>query len=157
MSLCFLLDGYNILKKIPQITDYKIKEDRPSFINFISRFHPQGRNKAIIIFDGYGDEQLKYVKIDVLFSKDISADDYIVKMLGRKGEKCYYCVVTDDRQLQFRAKNSEAKVLSVDDFLKPAFKKMKARGEKNHQEKINEYSKEAQEIKKELERIWLKK
>lgn len=157
MPLCFLLDGYNILKKIPQITNYKMKEDRSSFVNFISRFHPQGENKAIIIFDGYGDEQLKYVKVDVLFSKDISADDYIVKMLGRKDKKCYYCVVTDDRQLQFRAKNAEAKVLSVRNFLKPAFKRIKAERRKIHQEKISEYSKEAQEIKKELERIWLKK
>jgi len=157
MSLCFLLDGYNILKKMPQITGYKIKEDRVSFINFINRFHPQGRNKVVIIFDGYGNEQPKYVNINVLFSGDISADDYIVKILGRKDKKCYYYVVTDDRQLQFRAKNSQAEVLSVRDFLKPVFKRMEAKGRKMRQEKISEYSKEAQEIKKELERIWLKK
>ncbi|MDP8234036.1 MAG: NYN domain-containing protein [Candidatus Saelkia tenebricola] len=157
MTLCFLLDGYNILKKISQITDYKIKEDRDALVGFIYRFHPQGKNKVVIIFDGYGNEQIKYATINVLFSKDISADDYIVKILEKKDKKNYYCVVSDDRELKSRARNLDAETLSVNDFLSPALRRMKTKVKRVSHEKINEYSKEAREINKELEEKWLKR
>ncbi len=158
MQEMYILDGYNILRKQGlKVGALRIKEDIPSLLEFLSRYKPQGRNKVIIVFDGYGDNVRKYDNISVVFSHASSADDYIVKFLESREKNCFLKVVTDDRDLGLKCRNLGAKLLKVDEFISPIVKKMDNKKQKMFHEKINLFSKEAQDIRKELEKIWLKK
>ena len=154
--LYYLLDGYNILNQLPRLINYKIKEERRSLINFIEKYSPEGKNGLLIVFDGYGTEKSGYSKIKIVFSRDISADDFIVKFLSRVEKKKQYRVVTDDRELGFRVKSLGSSVLKVKDFILPAWNKKK-KPRLRQEEKISPFSKEAELIRKELEELWLKK
>ncbi|HEO63746.1 MAG TPA: hypothetical protein ENN78_00560, partial [Candidatus Omnitrophica bacterium] len=73
---CYLLDGYNVLKKIEELTGGAVKENRKSLVNLIVTAKPQGKNDLIIVFDGHGDEACSCGKIKIFFSRNITADEY---------------------------------------------------------------------------------
>ncbi|MDP8217080.1 MAG: NYN domain-containing protein [Candidatus Kaelpia imicola] len=154
--MLYLLDGYNVLRRMQDLYPGIAGENKESLISFLSHYKPQGRNNAIVFFDGYGDMSNSYGKIKVLFSRDISADEHILEFLKKsQKQKCYY-LVTDDRELGFKAGNFDARVIAVTDFVGAVFKR-KRREEKESSDKISPFSPQAYEINKELEDLWLKR
>ncbi len=154
--MVYLLDGCNVLKRMQDLGSSLVDNSRESLVKFLTYYKPQGRNSTIVFFDGYGNIAANYGKIKILFSKDISADESILDFLKRDQRNNYYYLVTDDRDLGFKARNFSAKIISVIEFIEPVFKK-KRRKEKEKSDKINPLSSQAYEINKELEDIWLKR
>ena len=166
MSLSYLLDGYNIINRIPALAQKEFNESRLSLIRFLEVQQPQGssNNQVILVFDGQPgiwnwNEPLSSL-IKVVFSLGESADDYIKKYVGASAAKKSIVVVTDDKDIKFFVRAQGATVLSVVDFMGKAQAKEHNRRDsavqKNtdtkHISKTLEYK-----INAELEAIWLKK
>ena len=87
MSLNYLLDGYNIIHRLPVLTQKNLEDARNDLIRFIEIHRPQGssNNSVTIVFDGQpgmgGQPDASGVKI--IFSSGESADDYIKRAVSR--------------------------------------------------------------------------
>ena len=158
MSLNYLLDGYNIIHRLPVLAQKTLEDARNDLIRFIEIHRPQGsfNNSVTIVFDGQigmgGPPDASGVKI--IFSSGESADDYIKRAVSRSPHKKSTVVVTDDRDIQFYVRAQGAQVKSVDEFLsrKEAEKNSEAAEDSKYISKTLEYK-----ITAEFEQIWLTK
>ena len=125
MSIHYLLDGYNVIHRMPSALRQKtLEEQRRTLIDFIERHRPQGslNNSVTVVFDGnediFGGMASKTVK--VLFSLGESADDKIKKIVARSKNPKDIIVVTDDRDIQYAVRALRARVSATQSFLNKA-------------------------------------
>lgn len=154
MSLHYVIDGYNVLKQIPYLTNRRLKEGRQSLLNLIRKYRLCGKNEVTVVFDGRDDvvappHRSPYV---IIFSREESADEQIRKIVQKSKNQKRVIVVTDDKELKFQVKNLGAKVISVNEFSKKIAKKeaFKDSQYKSHLEKEDAYK-----ITEELKKVWL--
>ncbi len=87
----------------------------------IKAHQPQGslNNHITVVFDGYSAaiEQMTFPGINVVFSRDISADDRIIQIVSSARIPKGCIIVTDDRAIVHAVRQLGAGVLSVKDFL----------------------------------------
>lgn len=166
----YILDGYNIIYRLPQFKGESIKNDREKLIKYIykEKRHLNRKNQISIVFDGKNnffaqagspdsestpggiDWQSEHSGIQTLFSHQTNADDYIVEIVKR-AEKPSRCggitVVTDDKELQTRVRMLSAFAIGVDEFFTPNEKETK---KEEHKPSLT--YKDLEEIKAELVR-----
>ena len=158
MSLNYLLDGYNIIHRLPVLAPKKLEDARDDLIRFIEIHRPQGssNNPVTIVFDGQTGMggPPKSASVKIIFSSGESADDYIKRAVSRSPQKKNTVVVTDDRDIQLSVRAQGAQVKSVDEFLsrKEAAKNSAATEDSKYISKTLEYK-----ITAEFEQIWLTK
>ena len=156
MSLHYLLDGYNVLKKIPAFRDLPLEDGRKGLLRWIDDSRPQGsvNNQVTVVFDGHPDHFSvpPLGEIRVIFSDGCSADDTIKLMVEEDLSRKNCVVVSDDKDIFLYARSLGAKVMSVKAFTS------KSRGFQTSQDSGGKYiSLSRQEkINKELKVIWLK-
>ena len=164
MSLHYLLDGYNIIKKTPSLASKKLEEGRQGLISLIENRQPQGsmKNTVTIVFDGQpgmlGRELSGTVK--VFFTSHETADERIKHVVAKAPNKKIFIVVTDDREIKYYVRALGAKVLSVKEFLeKTELPDQKKSQKATHvSEKPKNISKTLEyEITSEFQKIWLNK
>ena len=161
--LHYILDGYNIIYQIPQLTKGNLEEQRRGLISYIENKSPQGSRKNIVsvVFDGQADiwSYKESSLVNVIFSKDGSADDEIRKIVDNSSFKKNTVVVTNDREIQYAVRASGASAISVQDF----FRLEKAReGAPSNTGRSPSAPKNISNtaefsINQELKKIWLKK
>lgn len=128
MALHFILDGYNVLMRIPELfgkgTALPFIATREGLLDFLSKYRPQGseRNLVTVVFDGFTAMRMDWSflrkrGIEVVFSDEKSADDTIVRMAENFGKPKDLWVVTDDRELSERLHRFKIKVVTVKEFL----------------------------------------
>lgn len=157
MSLHYILDGYNIIKQLPEHNKKKLHSSRGALISFIEAKHPQGsrKNKVTIVFDGkedvFGEDAS--ASAEIIFTKNESADDKIKRMVERAKNPKEIVVVTDDREIIFFVKYCGARSMKVKEFLSPAGPKtpIKEIDDEKHIPAEVQYH-----INEELKKIWLK-
>src|SRR3989338_10813375 len=158
MSLHFILDGYNILLRSRQFNRFSDSDEmsgaRQKLIQFLERERPQGsvRNRVTIVFDGRADvigdwRGVSHQGIRVIFTEGESADDRILELIEEEKEPSQTVIVTDDRELSYRARQFRVKPLSVKDFL------AKRKPEENSPADVD--PDEAREITRQLAKFWL--
>ena len=171
MSLHYLLDGYNIIKKTPSLADKKLEDGRRALIGFIENQRPQGslNNRVTVVFDGQPGMWSEPISrtVGVLFSVDATADEKIKALVAKASNKKNIIVVTDDRELLLYVRALGAQNLSVQEFLSQAkcggLKSIEARqtqrvkGAPSSEAGKNISFTVAHKINLELEEIWLKK
>jgi len=154
MSLHFILDGYNIIKKIPEFFPKKLKSAREDFIRLIEEKRLTGskKNKVTIVFDGNSDDSTfkKESPFQIIFTKD--ADQKIRDMVKKANNPKSIVIVTDDRELKDSVRILGVKIIDTESILeklrRPKIKILDAKSELP--------SKLKDEITEELKRIWLK-
>jgi len=121
----YIIDGYNIVKQLPQFIGKKLKEGRDYLIKFLKEKRPQGsiKNKVTVVFDGHSDifsprENLKNYNIEIIFTRDEIADDKIKKLVKKSQNPRDIVVVTDDKDLRHSVSLLGAGVLYVREFMK---------------------------------------
>ena len=123
MSLRYVIDGYNLINNsffihnaLRGFSDAKL-----ALCNFIKSRKLSGvyRNPVVIVFDGYPESGMKYgsPSIKVIFSRMISADERIRKILETASTPKNMIVVSDDKEIKSFARLFGAKALKVEDFL----------------------------------------
>ncbi|MBI3617694.1 MAG: NYN domain-containing protein [Candidatus Omnitrophica bacterium] len=120
MSLHYLLDGYNIIHQMPPLN--KLEDQRQQLIQWIESRAPQGslRNTVTVVFDGRSDVWgggAVPSPVQIIFSREESADEKIIRMVEEAAHKKSVVVVTDDRSLQYSVRALGAKVSGVQTFL----------------------------------------
>ena len=167
MSIKYIIDGYNVLKQMPEYTGKKLKQGRDELIRLFKIQRPQGslKNEVIIVFDGissnnYIDDYLtndyiieRQYNLKIIFTKKESADNRIKNIVIKSDNPRNIIVVTDDKELRQSVRINGAKVLNVKEFIKPIIKTNKKSFE-NPKKELDLFEKIS--INKELEKIWLK-
>jgi len=115
-----------------------------------------------IVFDGQADIIGKKMEsvVNIIFSKDETADDKIKKMIAQSAQQSNMVVVTDDRDIQYAIRALGAKVCAVKEFLGRMITSQEKVLQKNKKSKKREekYISKTLErvITSEFEKIWLK-
>lgn len=115
------------------------------------------KNKVILVFDGYpGPEEDAGLNtdaaVDVIFSKNMTADERIREMIEHAVNKKNIVVVSDDKEIRFFAKAYGAKPLCVEDFIADR-KKSRKKEEDSWDAKLG--FTQMHKINEEFRRIWL--
>lgn len=165
MSLHYILDGYNLIHRIPHLSRGNLEESRLKLIQWIERQAPQGsrHNKVTIVFDGRADVfswDRRESSVRVLFTSGESADDRIKAIVNEDGHPKTIVVISDDREIQSAVRQVGAQVMAVDAFAQ----KKKPSGQSKSRQKSKDdvlptksipLRTQAQ-INQELEDLWLK-
>ncbi len=151
----FIIDGYNALFKIRSLLR-KPYQTREGFIQYISVSKPFGsiRNRVSVVFDGtlgvVSYQKKSYSPINVIFTKNESADDLIIRMVKAEKNSGEIIVVTDDREVREKTQLLGCSILSVLQFFKDLTKKK----ETEEKEKPEPDSKEGENITEEMKKEW---
>ncbi|MCK5533480.1 NYN domain-containing protein [bacterium] len=170
MSLHYIIDGYNVIKQVTYLSGLKLKNGRDSLISILEKHRPQGslKNKVTIVFDGKDNTFISHnissasliktnSNINVIFSKNETADDKIKRIARKAINPKILIVITDDKEILYFLRSYGIKTQSVKQFLKPISKKNKFIKKSQHftsQKKPILSSEKAVEITRELKKIW---
>jgi len=160
MSVHYIVDGYNVLKQLPDLEKRPLKNGRWGLIHYFEIYRPQGsiKNKVTIVFDGRSEvklpsqRKLQKTNMEIIFSQDETADEKIKKLVSHMPNPKQVIVVTDDRELREAVKTYGVEVISVKELTQ---KKFPPSDEINIKAKTTLTEKEAEKITEELEQIWL--
>ncbi len=166
MPLQYIIDAYNIInhttfttlcKKIPCLPAGR--NPQRALLDFLNGRRPlrKSKHKIIVVFDGYpkgSAQKLEETDIDLVFSKEETADARIKRMVEASKNPKNIAVVSDDREIQFFIKSVGACSISVDEFINPESKKPQRKEEDLIKPDLN-YS-QISKINQELKALWLK-
>ncbi len=167
MSRQFLVDGYNVMYRLPgrgPAAGRTLEDGRAALIGFIRECRPQGRGADIltVVFDGREDVAGLHAEpgTRVVFTRATSADDKIRDMVEDAPDPRRVICVTDDRELALACAHRGAEVWTVARFLGsgrdqdiPGVCRKNARAADGDEKNIS--SAEAGRIARELTGLWL--
>ena len=158
MALHFIIDGYNLIKQAPRLDKANLEDSRKALISLLSVYQPQGskRNRVTVVFDGLAGNFSALQpdpSIGIIFTQGESADDKIKRMVEKSDNPRNITVVTNDREIQRFARQNNAQVKTVEEFLE----KCRATGPKGRVDDKIIGPLEAAEINQEMKKIWLGK
>jgi len=151
----FIIDGYNALFKIKPLVK-KPFQTREGFIHYLRIKKPFGsmRNKVTVVFDGSLNVSFKQktsnAPIEVIFTRNETADDMIIRMAKNAKYPRAIIVITDDREIKEKVKLYGCATLSVLEFFKDLTREKKPK----EKDKPEPGSKEGRDITEELKKIW---
>lgn len=137
-----------------------LKDGRDSLVEFIKKNSPQGskHNKVVIVFDSKIDllnSSAKDAKIEIIFTKNQSADDKIKNLVRLSKNPKEIVVVTNDKDIKFFVRSYSAKVIAINEFIKKDTAK-NTQNTSTAQKSGLTYT-QIDKINQELKEIWLKK
>jgi len=118
--LLYIIDGYNLLHKIPGMR--RSQTPQADLIAYIRKHRLIGssRNRALICFDGYPPQGYTASHdFKIMFSGLDSADDLIRSRVDNEPNPAKILVVTDDRQIRDYARTKKVSSLYCREFLCP--------------------------------------
>jgi predicted RNA-binding protein with PIN domain len=158
MSLQFVIDGYNVINH-PQfhLKGRQFDHPQPALLAFIKSKNLTGsrRNQIMLVFDGFPPAGVLLDGREVIFSRKISADEKIKRIVEESANRKNIIVVSDDKEIKFTTRSLGAKWLAVDEFIGPK-EKSQAMVKKEAPKQALNYS-QIDAINKELAKLWLKK
>ncbi len=165
MSLCFIVDGYNVLKSSRLFKNRTLQEARAAFISYVERNRLWGslRNKLIIVFDGSRDVVgvRQAYPFEIIFTRDETADEKICRLVASKAIPRNVVVVTDDKGLIRLVRPYGVKIMGTEDFLGRSKVKVGRKGgmdgSVDNLPKMDLNIVEKEKINEELRKIWIEK
>ncbi len=159
MSLLYIIDAYNTINHIAFTPiRKKIRDPQRALPDFIKnrRLGRNSKSKITVVFDGYpkvAAQKLDETDIDVVFSKEETADARIKRLVQASKNPKNIVVISDDREIRFFVKSIGARAIGVEEFINPQVKPQRKREDLIKPE-LN-YS-QISKINQELKAIWLK-
>jgi predicted RNA-binding protein with PIN domain len=155
MTNKIIIDAWNVIWKMPSLSSLipeKLEQVRTKFNQMIKNLYFNKQVTFKIIYDGqpliYSEDQKQCP--NVTFSRNPEkADDVIIKFLNKQSAPEQWTVVTSDRYLSHRVKNTGAQITSTESFI--------ARIQKSVKKNQTPDSSEDLQIKKEDITYWLDK
>lgn len=122
MSLHYILDGYNVIKRTDFLASLKLEDARNELVRFILNKRPHGsrRHKVTIVFDGKSGFYMNEPEgkaVEIIFAIKTNADQEIKRLIDRSNNARNLVIVTDDREIQSYAKTSRAQILGCREFM----------------------------------------
>jgi predicted RNA-binding protein with PIN domain len=153
MGLYYIIDGYNLMHKIPRLINLELHQAREELLELIKVNNLCGKNKVTVVFDGRSDVVSPHHKTEhiVLFSEGESADSLIVRLASKMDNPKNIRVVTDDKSIIIKIRQLDARHLSIADFVK------KGKNRKKSSTKRHSLSRdELEDITQEFHNKWIK-
>jgi predicted RNA-binding protein with PIN domain len=149
----YIIDGYNVIHKIPELRGKELRGQREGLIRLLETAGARNRQlKDVTVgFDGKCDVVAPQLRssIRVVFSKGSSADKRIKQMLENSSFARDMAVVSDDREIRFYAGSAGAKRVCVAEFLKMTASSCK------QSDTFKLDGAKVRKINQELEKVWL--
>lgn len=160
MSLQYVIDGYNIINHPEFAHKYKQSLNPQIALSILiktKKLTGSAKNKVFIVFDGYppsGFNPDEAIGAEIIFSRKISADEKIKRIVEESAQRKNIVVVSDDKGIKLMIKGLGSQWLGVGDFL-GVNKKDRHPKEKDLLKQELNYS-QIDAINKELGKLWLK-
>ncbi|VAX37637.1 hypothetical protein MNBD_UNCLBAC01-1646 [hydrothermal vent metagenome] len=154
-----------MMHQLPVTLPSKLEDQRRVLIQFLENQRPQGslNNAMTVVFDGKADifGGMESSSMNIIFSKDETADDKIKRMVAALDNAKSTLVVTNDKEIQCAVNLSGAKAISVQAFLsqgRPTRQKVTRRSASSHKAPVKKMARNVEtKITEEMEKIWLNK
>ena len=111
MAIHYIVDGYNLIFSTP-LGQANLEEAREILTMLVLRIgHP-----VTVVFDGREGITNMRKRQYVVYTKGLSADEYIKKWVEEQKDRQGIVVVTRDRQIQSYVRNLGAKIMEPQEF-----------------------------------------
>lgn len=157
MSLQYIIDGYNVINHPVFIRSSSLKDKDPRIaLPHLIKTKKLGgsiKNKISVVFDGYPPGEFipgTQDNLTVIFSRKISADEKIKKLVEESSGRKSMVIVSDDKELKFSVRHLGARVIGVDEFISGKDKAVAARDEESKEITYTQMH----NINEELKRLW---
>jgi len=165
MSLTYIVDGYNLIKRTPCFDHDELRSARSALFSYLECYRPHGslKNKLMVVFDSKGDcfAYREKRSFEVIFTNGETADEKIKSIVSQNRQPKEIVVVTDDKQLKLSVRSCGAQVLACEEFFKkgrlPQDRQARFFKDKELGSKVGLNIVQKEKITEELSRIWLKK
>jgi predicted RNA-binding protein with PIN domain len=153
----FLIDGYNVIYKIPQLErklDKSLEAARTALIEYV-KMRRSGGAEYVIVFEGrdeyrgIGPVTQGGIKIIFTNTKE-EADTRIITLLKDSLRPSDFIIVSDDNYVRNHAKAFGAGGIGAAEF----FKVSKARDKGTCDNAVSDYCKDSHKINEELKKVW---
>jgi predicted RNA-binding protein with PIN domain len=144
MPVQYIVDGYNVIFSTP-LKQAGIEQAREILTMLVLRIGKPVK----VVFDGREGIVSEVKRPYVVYTKGISADEYIKRWVKAQKDTQGIVVVTKDREIQSYVRNLGAKVMKPEEFYEMLQRKPRERLIKGILTK-----KEADEINNELLKLW---
>lgn len=119
--LHYIIDGNNVIGKISSLKKLQIKDkqgSREKFASMVGRNFGKMNSKVSLHFDGYPGEEIKILRVKVIYSKNITADEMIKKEIEKSKNPRNLVVITSDSNLSEFARKCSCSIISSEDFVR---------------------------------------
>ena len=117
----WLIDGYNLLHSAAASKNKRKSVSRETLFDLLAGFASGGERKVVMVLDGVGDEReldaYRTNSFEIIYSKTLTADSAIEKILCEKRGAAPFMVVTNDRAVSQMARGFAARVMKPEEFL----------------------------------------
>ncbi len=159
--MLFLVDGYNVTRSDPATRDLSLEAQREALV---ARLRTRGeamlgRGRIAVVFDGVGGVGPAHtpgIPVDVRFSRDVSADDEIVRLATASTEPI--CLITSDNDLRQRVRTHARVTVDVrsrDAAFDAAGRGSSRKGRRSTTRRDEGMPTGANKITEELKKLWL--
>jgi predicted RNA-binding protein with PIN domain len=165
MSLVYIVDGYNAIKRSPLFGNKNLQAARNHFFSYLDQHRPQGsfRNRLIIVFDGssqvFGFRNA--YSFEVIFTQGETADEKIKEIVDTSPDPKNMVVVTDDKALALSVRSQGAKIMGTQEFLQKKQGSAKSQGRLRRSQEAETKAElnivQREKITQEMSKIWLNK
>ncbi len=117
--LTYIIDGNNLIGKISYLMNLQRKDkqaSREKLIYMLDRYYSNKKTNVTLHFDGYSNLGINSLKMKIVYSENLLADDKIKKQISQSETTRNIIVVTSDLNLSQFAKVCSCKVISSDEF-----------------------------------------
>jgi len=155
MAQTIIIDGYNLIHKIPYLKSLlhtSLEQARERLINLLTSYGIKRNIEIVIVFDGNlmrSSHSPSRPKVKVMFSKPLQKADQLIKsLIEQTKHKRLLTIVSSDREIARFAKVCGCGVESSDEFYKALKRKPKA--------KVNEDDKKNRTLSRTEVKEWMK-
>ncbi len=123
--MIFLIDGFNLIYKFPELEERMYRSDlngaRSGLLEKLKEFQKIKKARIRVVFDGKklpssGVKSEKIGTIDVYYSLDYSADFLIKEFIKKDPNPKMSTVVTSDKDIQVYVNRFKAKIMTSEKF-----------------------------------------
>ena len=122
----YLIDGYNVIYKIPEIKilmETDLQSARERFVMLLTNYFSNKRTEVIVVFDGLSDIADFNVhtnpKVKVLFSRQNQKADILIKSItDERSNKSLITIISSDHEVYQYGKVSRCNVMKSEEFIK---------------------------------------
>jgi len=112
----FIIDGNNLIGKIPSIKSKDKNAEREKLAYILERYFFNKKVKVSLHFDGHKNLPIKVSGIKIFYSENQTADDLIKNEIERTSNRKNIILVSSDNNLKEFARVCSCEVKSSDDF-----------------------------------------
>jgi predicted RNA-binding protein with PIN domain len=119
--LHYIIDGNNIIGKISSLKKLQIKDkqgSREKLVLMLQRYFGKRNAKVSLHFDGYPGGDIKILKLKVIYSKTVTADEMIKIEIEKSKNPRNLVVITSDSNLSDFARKCSCTIISSEDLVR---------------------------------------